>query len=75
MGRDIILRIVDLGVSRVSSEDFESEKHDSTRRRSDGRENTIVAIGDVHRRLCYRFVVAAMEALQGHDPARALFAG
>ena len=70
MGRDIVLGIADPGASRVPFEDFEGGKHDSTRRRSDCRENAIAAVGDVHRRSGDRFV--ALEVFQGHDPAAGL---
>ena len=48
MSGDIVLGIVDLCSCWVSFEDFESGKHNSTRRRSNGGENAVITVGDVH---------------------------
>ena len=70
MGCDIILEIVNPGASRVSFEDFESGEHDSTRRRGDGRENAIAAVGDVRR--CSGNHIVISEGLRGHNPTECL---
>jgi len=63
MSSDIVLGIVDLCGCWISFEDFESGKHNSTRRRSNGGEDAVAAVGDVHRCSGDRFVV--FEVLQG----------
>jgi len=66
MSRDVVLGIIDLGGCWVYFEDLESGKHNSTGRRSDGGENAVATVGDVHRCSGDRFVV--FEVLQGYDP-------
>ena len=70
MGCDIVLGIVNLGGCWVSFEDLESRKHNSTRRRGNGGENAVAAVGDVDRCSGDRFVV--FEILQGYDPTACL---
>ena len=65
MSCDIVLGTVDPGASRVSFEDFESGKHNSTRRRGDDRENAIAAVDDIHRRSGNHIVVLKVLQCQG----------
>ena len=57
MDRNVVLGIVNLGSRWVSFKDFKSGKYNSTRRRSNGGEDTVGAVSYVYRCSGNRFVV------------------